>query len=548
MSETHGCWPKPLARRRLRAARGCMVSISCRYHGLRRIFDSTAASPCETGPRTDVCPTSCSPPTSILCPFRLVKDVSPAIVTAPAARIPRPDRELCLAALRVFFEGEQGGNVNGPWLESTQNLSLASWDTCQECREKAWFHVRVNAETPRNLWSAIAVASSTCSSSEADGGCSSHCEFAVPTKKAPNRHASKSVMTSTTRRIPTVKVAKLTWEQSTTDGLIPVPSRTSDGLVLPTLRSIKEMVFGDMFDHSLSGVAWPTGLQRLTLGLSFNHPLQDVTWPPALSEITFGRSFDQPLDSVAWPTSLIRLEFGHAFNQTCVAASWPVQLRDLTFGHEFDHPIDSVVWPASLERLTFGRKFNQPLDKVERWPPSLRELNLGWHFDQSLDGTVLPRTLEVLSIVGAYNRPLDDVSLPATLRHLVLGGQFNQLLDAVRWPHDLKDLTFGWAFDQPLAGIRWPPRLTQLSLGYRFNQPSADVKWPERLETLELGVFSRQSLEGLRWPSSLKIVIVSRAFDLNGMKLPAGARVRRRGHTYCVVRRGVKKWYNSMVT
>lgn len=427
---------------------------------------------------------------------------------------------LFLAALRVFLQHNHGGPACSQRLESTRNLSVASLRTCEECRGATAFHVRIGNNTPCSLWATGCSASiSNVSPASPFGVCAT-----------PACGAGTRVLMPLRTRVPAVMIAKISWEKSSTDELM---LSRDNNVLFPALSSATEIAFGEAFNWSVTNVAWPGGLQRLTFGSSFNMPLLQVSWPPGLQDITFGKLFNHSVDGVAWPCGLERLTFGHGFNQSCAATAWPARLREVTFGCEYNRAVSSVTWPDLLQRLSFGRNFNQPINRDVHWPSSLRVLTLGWHFNQCLRGCVLPQTLEILILMGVYNRSLDGIHLPPGLKKLVLGGHFNQPLDSVRWPEYLEELIFGWAFNQPLFGVDWPPVLTKLVLGYQFNQPSDRVKWPAQMEALELGVFSRQSLEGLIWPASFRILTVGRGFDLTGMALPESARVCRHGHRYC---------------
>ncbi|CAN0110451.1 unnamed protein product, partial [Laminaria digitata] len=426
---------------------------------------------------------------------------------------------LYLAALRVYLNEDHGGGgaKKSRTLGSAKNLSLASLQSCEECREAIAFHVRVGDGTPRSLWAPRrsderppVTPSSTSNQREppvnkrcpVDPG-GSHCCDRPRFEPAPSSKLERATLDN---RVPSVKIAKVTWDKPSAQELHYFPLEDPRG------------------EHKEDSYYY---------GNTDNFPRMHQ-----LKEITFGKSFNNALGDVHWPAGLERLTFGHGFSQQCVDTKWPECLSEITFGHEFNHPIEPVRWPRSLTRLSFGYKFNQPVDGGGiRWPVSLKALSFGWKFNQCLRGVEFPKGLEALTIAGVYDKPIDEVQLPRGLKNLVLGGHFNQSLEFVRWPTNLEELTLGWAFDQPLLRVRWPPALKRLALGYRLNQPRGLVKWPEKLEELELGVFSRLSLEGMVWPLSLKKLTVSRAFDTAGLVLPEGARLCRRGQSHCEAQR-----------
>ena len=431
---------------------------------------------------------------------------------------------LFLAALRVMLMSEYDGGTGSPWLESTKHLSLASLNTCEECREAAAAHVRIADDTPCSLWMVQTNGNDHKSKSTTSNYVKCHETSQAPVKAS---------------RIPVARVIKITWDKSSVYGMT---DSCKGHVTWWSLCQVSEIVFGDAFNQPVHDVAWPKGVKRLVFGCSFNQPVRDVSWPPALLELSFGKSFDRPIDGVTWPRNLQRLLFGYAFSQSCASVVWPKSLRELTFGQQYNNPLTEIVWPISLKRLSFGRTFNQSIGRGVHWPAGLTTLTFGWHFDQHLNGVALPSTLEVLSIAGVYDKPLDNVEFPKGLKKLTLGGHFNQPLDVVRMPDQLEEISFGWAFNQPLLKVTWPLKLSKISLGYRFNQPATSIKWPRTLEELDLGVFSRQSLEGLVWPPYFRTLTVSRGFDLTGMALPKGSRVCRRGYTYCKAHRDMKRW------
>ena len=77
-----------------------------------------------------------------------------------------------------------------------------------------------------------------------------------------------------------------------------------DGLTqLRSLAYLKSLSFGDGFNESLKGVAWPNSLQCLSCGDGFNQSLEGVAWPSSLQCLSFGFKFNQSLQGTAWPSN-----------------------------------------------------------------------------------------------------------------------------------------------------------------------------------------------------------------------------------------------------
>ncbi|CAM9556584.1 unnamed protein product [Ectocarpus fasciculatus] len=414
----------------------------------------------------------------------------------PSSSAVTPQSTLCLAALRIYLLNEQShGLTASKRLETSLNLSAASLQTCRLCRETASFQLRVDDRTPRGVWEPRGKPPASYTNGREPPPSARlralHARPSGPRASKTLRAAppcSRRSAAVTAGRVPSMKIAKVSWETSSPAELFFAPNNAG------ALHWLTEVRFGESVSLSVGGIVWPASLRRLAIKPSFE--IRDM--------------------------------------------AWPVRLEHLALEGRFDQSISDVEWPDSLQELTFGYYFNHPIDEIGEKATGLRELTLGWNFDQSLAGVALPKNLEVLTIAGVYNRPLDEVQLPSGLRSLTLGGLFDLPLVSARLPERLESLRLGWAFDQPLFAS-WPPNLKTLALGYRFNQPVESVRFPPSLEEFELGVFSRQPLKGLAWPASLKTLTVGRAFDLTGVVLPGGARVCRSGHTAYQVQRVAKR-------
>ncbi|CAK9101523.1 unnamed protein product [Durusdinium trenchii] len=75
-----------------------------------------------------------------------------------------------------------------------------------------------------------------------------------------------------------------------------------EGLDEPTqlrnLVSIKSLSFGNMFNQTLKGVAWPSTLESLHIGNWFNKSLEGAAWPNTLQSLSLGFDFNQTLEGV----------------------------------------------------------------------------------------------------------------------------------------------------------------------------------------------------------------------------------------------------------
>ncbi|CAM9276007.1 unnamed protein product [Ectocarpus sp. 4 AP-2014] len=107
-------------------------------------------------------------------------------------------------------------------------------------------------------------------------------------------------------------------------------------------------IFLILFDKTIEGVAWPEGLEclsfcalRLYCGHSpfetsgtFNRSLVGANFPSGLREMFLGEEFDQPIEDVAWPYGLERLSLPGC-DQPIDDVGWPQALKSL----ESDSPL-----------------------------------------------------------------------------------------------------------------------------------------------------------------------------------------------------------------
>lgn len=149
-----------------------------------------------------------------------------------------------------------------------------------------------------------------------------------------------------------------------------------------------------VFNKSLEGASFPTGLREIFLGNSFNQPIDRVAWPGGLERMPLP-GFNQPLNGVRWPRGLKSLEFlppaeiriredplttleqihsgGRGFNQPIngPGIDLPPSLKTLWLSDAF-RP-ERVVWPEGLLKLGIGDQISYHSPAFE-WPSTLRRL------------------------------------------------------------------------------------------------------------------------------------------------------------------------------
>ncbi|CAN0038148.1 unnamed protein product, partial [Ectocarpus fasciculatus] len=233
------------------------------------------------------------------------------------------------------------------WYVSTLELQLVSLELCRACRSAQLLEVRIGEATPPTLWP-------------------SRISCATPRKR------SREVCCSS--RVPAVQA--FGWEcYLPTDRL---PQRAAVELQPGPERRRQH---GHSCAAGIGSVVWPQNLKRLFCYVDM--PVNTVSWPTSVKELLFGDVFNQPIVDVGWPAFLQQLWFGHQFNQPIADVVWPDSLKELSFGRAFNQPIADVVWPPSLEQLSFGQCFNQPVVGVV-WPASLQRLSFGFAFNQPI--------------------------------------------------------------------------------------------------------------------------------------------------------------------
>lgn len=305
---------------------------------------------------------------------------------------------------------------------------------------------------------------------------------------------------------------------------------------------LKRLRFGAKWNRSLvgAGIGWPASLEVLHFGTGFDKPLQGegrIGLPPGLREIHLGGVFNQPLSGVEWPSKLQKLTFSEYFNKSLdfddggVGVSFPAGLREISFGSRFDQEVSRVAWPKSLEALTFGDGFNRAFVS-----PGIGSspVFVGWASGATSDGgggSSSVRGLNVTAAVASSScfSPFYSVVLPAGLKVLVLGDGYNHSMNGAELPDGLEKLVLGKSFSF-MRSVRWPSGLKRLHLSCKWgahvgggggagggegDRPysSRRLILPKRLEYLDVGDQFNSPLDSIALPASLKILNLGSQFD-----------------------------------
>lgn len=353
------------------------------------------------------------------------------------------------------------------WYTSTTELQLASLQFCRACRSVTTLTLIVDDKTPRRLL---------------DG---------VDPPPLDRKRARSS-------RAPELRALHVKWNLPTAADLRTPIYAVADAI---------EIVFGNVFDGSLDGIAWPDRLKALEFSPDsrFNNSIAGFAWPRFLHRITFGRSFNKSVDGVLLPASIRQITFGNGFNQPIEQIQWPKGLCLLTFGRDFNQPIEGVAWPESLKVLTFGEYFDQPIELV-KWPDSVTSLLFGDYFNQPIERATWPVALEELSF-GFVDHNL------STGDRFSMWSRFSKALDTSSWPTSLRKLSIGGEFLKSLEGLgTWMPNLQEFTLLVREWCPYGSflrpIEWPKGLR--ELTVHNDVDPGQMSIPDTVKILCLLR--------------------------------------
>ncbi len=290
-------------------------------------------------------------------------------------------------------------------------------------------------------------------------------------------------------------------------------------------KSLKELSFGDTYNHPICGINASTllalnSLEKLTFGKYYNQSSDWLCDANNLIELTFGyfynTSFMKPL-----PISLKSLSFGSSFNQQLIYENNnPLLLNntltELRFGYDFDQSLINVngdyLLPDSLKKLHLGERFNYPLND-NYLPKSLTELSFGQYYNKSMfNDYILPLSLESLIFGNSFNQPMINFSglstlpIKGSLKYISFGTDFNNKLEnaqgALLFPGSLTSVVFGNYFNQKIENIQGalllPGSLTSVVFGNNFNQKIENTQGesllPESLRSIIFGNSFNQNL------------------------------------------------------
>ena len=151
-------------------------------------------------------------------------------------------------------------------------------------------------------------------------------------------------------------------------GMRGIFNRPLDGVTFPA--GLRELYLGHNFNQRVDVVAWPQGLERLSMP-GFNHPIQDVQWPPGLKTLEFIQPGELERRQFLnhWPWDM--QEWG--FDQP-LGTSLPMSLETLLLSDNFDQPLRGVTWPGRLAVLGLGAGLAAESINGVKWPPSLRKM------------------------------------------------------------------------------------------------------------------------------------------------------------------------------
>jgi hypothetical protein len=126
---------------------------------------------------------------------------------------------------------------------------------------------------------------------------------------------------------------------------------------------LKEIVFDDTFNRTITMNTFATTLLKIKFGSKFNRFLDKGVFPNSLTHLTFGFHFNQPLDEGTLPTNLEYLEFGFCFEQTLYKNILPNKLRRLVFNSRYiplvcclGYLLRKNIFPENLKKITLDNR------------------------------------------------------------------------------------------------------------------------------------------------------------------------------------------------
>eukprot|EP01133_Synstelium_polycarpum_P020056 gene20056-24053_t len=132
--------------------------------------------------------------------------------------------------------------------------------------------------------------------------------------------------------------------------------------------ALRHLILGYEFDRRILPGGLPETLEELELGFRYNRPLgQALSTLKSLRYLSFGGMYDHQIQSQELPASLGYLKFGSQFNRPIRPYTLPPKLKTLVFGFNFNQPLYNCcpsIIPESVTRLSLGRYFDKHLDNL----------------------------------------------------------------------------------------------------------------------------------------------------------------------------------------
>lgn len=127
-------------------------------------------------------------------------------------------------------------------------------------------------------------------------------------------------------------------------------NRSLYGVTFPA--GLWELILRDAFAQCIDAVAWPAGLELLSLP-GYNHSTNNVKWPPRLKTLEFIDPYE--LDRRESATPMHWIQYDGRFNQP-LGSFLPTSLETLWHSDIFDQPLRGVAWPSGLTVLGLGER------------------------------------------------------------------------------------------------------------------------------------------------------------------------------------------------
>lgn len=158
------------------------------------------------------------------------------------------------------------------------------------------------------------------------------------------------------------------WDMQCDSGTEGICNRPLDGVTFPA--GLREIFLGIKFNQDITGVAWPDGLERLSMP-GFNQPTDGVQWPSRLKTLEFIKPYQfeqrQYNDRIPW-------DWHRAGFDQPLGMSLPMRLETLWLSDNFGQSLRGVTWPSGLVLLGLGSEVTQESIDGVLWPPSLRKI------------------------------------------------------------------------------------------------------------------------------------------------------------------------------